>query len=178
MAKFWKTVSSTCRNQPQQQGAGWQRQTCSQSVCGRKSSRCVGCLLKRELTSHIPISLWMRAYQRCSPMTGLKWEEFLAMESMTRTTWGSDFHRDVWRKLHLPWTKSLDGTSDESPNLTEKNSGFLQRIQDQVRDANPSSDVNFLHYIIHQESLCKSVFSLDPVAEIWMKYQFCVNTRT
>lgn len=100
------------------------------------------------------------------------------MESMTKTTWGSDFYQGVWRKLNLPWTKSLNGTSDESPNLTEKNSGFLQNIQDQARDANPSSDVNFLHCIIHQESLCKSVFSLDPVAEIETKYQFCVNTRT
>lgn len=96
---------------------------------------------------------------------------FLAMESMTGTTWGSDFYQRVWRKLYLPWTKSLNGT-----NLTERNSGFLQRIQDQARDANPSSDVNFLHCIIHQESLCKSVFSL--VAEIGTKYQFCVNMRT
>ncbi len=99
-------------------------------------------------------------------------EEFLDMESMQGTTRGSDLYDRVsgcLERLNLPWTKLLNVTTDGSPNLTEKKVGLLGRTQDRVREDNPDSDLIFLHCIIHQESLCKSVLQLDHVAKTVVK---------
>ncbi|XP_034547514.1 general transcription factor II-I repeat domain-containing protein 2-like [Notolabrus celidotus] len=107
-------------------------------------------------------------------------EEFLAMESMRGTTRGSDLYDKVsgcLERLNLPWTKLLNVTTDGSPNLTGKNVGLLQRIQDRVREDSPNSDLIFLHYIIHQEALCKSVLELDHVAKTVVKLVNFIRAR-
>lgn len=65
--------------------------------------------------------------------------------------------------MKLPWSKLVNVTTDGSLNLTGKNVGLLRRIQDKVKNENPDQDVIFLHCIIHQESLCKSVLQLNHV---------------
>lgn len=107
-------------------------------------------------------------------------EEFLAMESMRGTTRGCDLYECVsgcLEKFNLPWTKLLNVTTDGSPNLTGKNIGLLRRIQDRVKDDSPNSDLIFLHCIIHQESLCKSVLQLDHVTKTMVKLVNLIQAR-
>ena len=107
-------------------------------------------------------------------------EEFLAMESMRGTTRGCDLYKCVsgcLEKFNLPWTKLLNVTTHESPNLTGKNIRLLRRIQDRMKDDNPNSDLIFLHYIIHQESLCKSVLQLDHVTKTVVKLVNLIRVR-
>ena len=96
-------------------------------------------------------------------------EELASMESMNDTTTGEDLLNAVnncIRKLEIQTSKLVGVTTDGSPNLTGKNVGLLKRIQDQVKEANPNQDIVFLHCIIHQEVLCKSVLILNNVVEI------------
>uniref|UniRef100_A0A8C6Y931 HAT C-terminal dimerisation domain-containing protein n=1 Tax=Naja naja TaxID=35670 RepID=A0A8C6Y931_NAJNA len=93
-------------------------------------------------------------------------EEFLAMEPLKGKTRGEDLYdrvSTVIEKMKLPWSKLANVTTDGTPNLTGKNLGLLKRIQDKVKDENPNQDVIFLHCIIHQESLCKSILQLNHV---------------
>ena len=102
------------------------------------------------------------------------------MESMRGTTRGCDLYECVsgcLEKSNLPWTKLLNVTTDGSPNLTGKNVGLLRRIQDRVKDDNPNSDLIFLHCIIHQESLCKSVLQLDHVTKTVVKLVNLIRAR-
>lgn len=99
-------------------------------------------------------------------------EEFLAMESIKGTTRGVDLYDSltgVIERLKLPWCKLVNVTTDGSPNLTGKNVGLLKRIQDKVKEENPELDIIFLHCIIHQEVLCKSVLQLDHVVKVVVK---------
>lgn len=93
-------------------------------------------------------------------------EESLAMEPLKGKTRGEDWYdrvSTVIEKMKLPWSKLANVTTDGSPNLTGKNVGLLKRIQDIVKEENPNQDIIFLHCIIHQESLCKSILQLNHV---------------
>lgn len=95
-------------------------------------------------------------------------EEFLAMESLKGKTRGEDLYNNVAAAMErhkLPWSKLANVTTDGSPNLTGKNVGLLKRIQDRVKEDNPEQEVIFLHCIIHQEALCKTVLQLDHVVK-------------
>ncbi|XP_068118251.1 general transcription factor II-I repeat domain-containing protein 2-like [Hyperolius riggenbachi] len=99
-------------------------------------------------------------------------EEFLAMELLKGTTRGEDLFDHVsagLEKMRLPWSKLVNVTTDGSPNLTGKKFVLLKRIQDRVKEDDPDKDVIFLHCIIHQESLCKSVLQLNHVANTVVK---------
>ena len=90
-------------------------------------------------------------------------EVFLTMESLKEKMCGQDIYdrvSAVRERMNLPWRKLANVTTDGSPNLTGKNVGLLKRIQDKVKEETPDQDVIFLHCIIHQESLCKSVLKL------------------
>ncbi|XP_060786507.1 general transcription factor II-I repeat domain-containing protein 2A-like [Neoarius graeffei] len=78
----------------------------------------------------------------------------------------------VIKRLKLPWSKLANVTTDGSPNLTGKNTGLLKRIQD-----NPEQEVIFLHCIIHQEALCKSVLQLDHVVKPVVKLVNFIRAR-
>ncbi|XP_077585569.1 general transcription factor II-I repeat domain-containing protein 2A-like [Stigmatopora nigra] len=79
--------------------------------------------------------------------------------------------------MKLPWNKLANVTTDGSPNLTGKNVGLLKRIQDKVKEQNPGQDLIFLHCIIHQESLCKSVLQLNHVVDPVVKLVNFIRAR-
>ena len=79
--------------------------------------------------------------------------------------------------MNLPWSKLANVTTDGSPNLTGKKVRLLKRIQDKVKEESPDQDVIFLHGIIHQESLCKSVLKLNHVANTVVKVVNFIRVR-
>ncbi|XP_077395467.1 general transcription factor II-I repeat domain-containing protein 2B-like [Festucalex cinctus] len=64
-----------------------------------------------------------------------------------------------------------------SPNLTGKNVGLLKRIQDRVKEENHEQEIIFLHCIIHQEALCKSVLQLDHAVKPVVKLVNFIRAR-
>ncbi|XP_059848386.1 general transcription factor II-I repeat domain-containing protein 2-like [Hypanus sabinus] len=107
-------------------------------------------------------------------------EEFLTMESLKGKTRGEDLYdrvSAVIENMKLPWSKLINVTTDGSPNLTGKNVGLLRRIQNKVKAENPDQDVIFLHCIIHQESLCKSVLQLNHVVNPVVKLVNFIRAR-
>ncbi|XP_071059504.1 general transcription factor II-I repeat domain-containing protein 2B-like [Pseudochaenichthys georgianus] len=76
-------------------------------------------------------------------------------------------------RLDIPWpemakeTARLAGvTTDGCPNLTGKNVGLLKRMQDKVSELNAEQKLVFIHCIIHQQALCKSVLKLSHVVDV------------
>lgn len=107
-------------------------------------------------------------------------EEFLTMESLKGQTRGEDLFERVSaaiENMKLPWSKLVNVTTDGSPNLTGKNVGLLRRIQNKVKDENSDQDVIFLHCILHQESLCKSVLQLNHVVNPVVKLVNFIRAR-
>ncbi|XP_067940656.1 general transcription factor II-I repeat domain-containing protein 2A-like [Watersipora subatra] len=102
------------------------------------------------------------------------------MESLKGKTRGEDLYDRVSAvidNMKLLWSKLINVTTDGSPNLTGKNVGLLRRIQNKVKDENPDQDVIFLHCIIHQESLCKSVLQLNHVVNLVVKLINFIRAR-
>lgn len=63
--------------------------------------------------------------------------------------------------LGLKWDRLTGVTMDVCPKLTGKNIGLLKRMQDtQIKN------LFFLHFIIHQHVLCKSVLNNNDVIDI------------
>ena len=83
----------------------------------------------------------------------------------------------VIERMNLPWSKLANVTTDGSPNLTGKNVGLLKRIRDKVKEESPDQDVIFLHCIIHQKSLCKSVLKLNYAANTVVKVVNFIRAR-
>ncbi|XP_026541950.1 general transcription factor II-I repeat domain-containing protein 2B-like [Notechis scutatus] len=83
----------------------------------------------------------------------------------------------VIQRHKLPWSTLTNVTTDGSPNLTGKNIGMLKKIQDRVKEDNPEQEVIFLHCIIHQEALCKSVLQLDHVVKPVVKLVNFIRAR-
>ncbi|XP_063820002.1 general transcription factor II-I repeat domain-containing protein 2A-like [Pseudophryne corroboree] len=74
----------------------------------------------------------------------------------------------------------LHDVSDEQygcPNLTGKNVGLLKRMQDKVTEMNPEQKLTFLHCIIHQEVLCKSVLKMNHVVDVVTKTVNFIRAR-
>ncbi|GAA6218713.1 toll-like receptor 7 [Lates japonicus] len=90
------------------------------------------------------------------------------MESLKGKTQGEELYDSVSgviKRHKLPWSTPANITTDGSPNLTGKNVGLLKRIQEGVKEDKPEQEVIFLHCIIHQEALCKSVLQLDHIVK-------------
>ena len=107
-------------------------------------------------------------------------EELLSMESLKGKTRGEDLYEQVSaviERMKLPWSKLASVTTDGSSNLTGKNVGLLKRIQDKVKEENPDQDIIFLHCIIHQQSLCKSVLQLNHVVDPVVKLVNFIRAR-
>lgn len=91
---------------------------------------------------------------------------------MKGTTAGSDLFTEVSAcldKLGLKWDKLAGVTTDGCPNLTGKNVVLLKRMQDKVTEMDPEQKLVFLHCIIHQEVLCKSVLKVNHVVDVAAK---------
>ena len=107
-------------------------------------------------------------------------EELAAMQSMKGTTTGSDLFTEVnacFDKLGLKWDKLASVTTDGCPNLTGKNLGLLKRMQDKVTEVNSEQKLVFLHCIIHQNVLCKSVLKLNHVIDVITKTVNFIRAR-
>ena len=96
-------------------------------------------------------------------------EELAAMRPMKGTTTGADLFTEVkacMTELGLDWNRLAGVTTDGCPNLTGKNVGLLKRMQDKVNELDPEQKLLFIHCIIHQQSLCKSVLKLSHVVDV------------
>ncbi|XP_026582021.1 general transcription factor II-I repeat domain-containing protein 2A-like, partial [Pseudonaja textilis] len=63
------------------------------------------------------------------------------------------------------------------PNLTGRNVGLLKRMQDKVTEINPEQKLTFLHCIIHQEVLCRSVLKMNYVVDVVTKTVNFIRAR-
>ncbi|GCC36599.1 hypothetical protein chiPu_0015094 [Chiloscyllium punctatum] len=102
------------------------------------------------------------------------------MQSMKGTTTGNDMFTEV--NLHLDtlglkWDKLVGVTTNGCPNLTGKNVGLLKRMQDNVTEIDPKQKLVFLHCIIHQEALCKSVLKINHVVDVVTKIVNFIRAR-
>jgi len=91
------------------------------------------------------------------------------MRSMKGTTTGSDLFTEVnacMDKLGLKWDRLAGVTMDGCPNLTGKNVGLLKRMQDKVTEIDAEQKLVFLHCILHQHVLCKSVLKINHVIDV------------
>lgn len=107
-------------------------------------------------------------------------EELASMQSMKGTTTGKDLMTEVntcLEKLQLKWDKLAGVTTDGCPNLTGKNVGLLKRMQDKVTEINPEQKLTFLHCIIHQEVLCKTVLKMNHVVDVVTKVVNFIRAR-
>lgn len=102
------------------------------------------------------------------------------MESLKGKRRGEDLYNQVSaviERMKIPWSRLANVTTDGSANLTGKNTGLLKRIQDKVKEENPDQGVIFLHCIIHQESLCKSILQLNHVVNPVVKLVNFIRAR-
>ncbi|XP_068506404.1 general transcription factor II-I repeat domain-containing protein 2-like [Syngnathus scovelli] len=91
------------------------------------------------------------------------------MRSMKGTTTRSDLFMEVnacMDTLGLKWDRLAGVTTDGCPNLTGKNVGLLKRMQDKVAEVDTDQELIFLHCIIHQHMLCKSVLKMNHVINV------------
>ncbi|XP_072447368.1 general transcription factor II-I repeat domain-containing protein 2A-like [Chiloscyllium punctatum] len=63
------------------------------------------------------------------------------------------------------------------PNLTGKNVGLLKRMQDKVTEIDPEQKLVFLHCIMHQEVLGKSVLKINHVVDVVTKIVNFIRAR-
>ncbi|XP_078139742.1 general transcription factor II-I repeat domain-containing protein 2B-like [Centroberyx gerrardi] len=107
-------------------------------------------------------------------------EELAAMRSMKGTTTGSDLFTEVnacMDTLGLKWDRLAGVTTDGCPNLTGKNVGLLKRMQDKVTEIDADQKLVFLHCIIHQHVLCKSVLKINHVIDVVTKIVNFIRSR-
>ncbi|XP_072416387.1 general transcription factor II-I repeat domain-containing protein 2A-like [Chiloscyllium punctatum] len=98
---------------------------------------------------------------------------------MKGTTTGSDLFTEVNVCLDtgLKWEKLAGVTTDGCPDITGKNVGLLKRMQDKVTEIAPEQKLVFLHCIIHQEVLCKSVLKINHVVDVVTKIVNFIRAR-
>nr|XP_039258495.1 general transcription factor II-I repeat domain-containing protein 2A-like [Styela clava] len=107
-------------------------------------------------------------------------EEIAAIRPMKETTTGADIFSEVdasMDKLGLKWEKLAGVTTDGCPNLTGKNVGLLKRMKDRVNEIDPKQQLVFLHCIIHQQVLCKSVLKISHVTDVVTKLVNFIRSR-
>ncbi|XP_060764588.1 general transcription factor II-I repeat domain-containing protein 2B-like [Neoarius graeffei] len=68
-------------------------------------------------------------------------------------------------------------TTDGCPNMTGENVGLLKRLQDKVNEINADQKVIFLHCILHQHVLCKSVLKINRVIDVVTKTVNFIRAR-
>lgn len=68
--------------------------------------------------------------------------------------------------LGLKWDRLTGVTKDGCPNFTGKKVGILKHMQDKVTEIDADQKLVFLHCIIHQHVLCKSVLKTNHVIDV------------
>ncbi|XP_033977991.1 general transcription factor II-I repeat domain-containing protein 2B-like [Trematomus bernacchii] len=79
--------------------------------------------------------------------------------------------------LGLKWDRLAGVTTDGCPNLTGKKFGLLKRMQDKVTEIDADQKLVFLHCIIHQHVLCKSVLKINHVIDVVTKIVNFIRAR-
>ena len=108
-------------------------------------------------------------------------EELAAMKSMKGTSTVNDLFREVSAcldMLGLKWEELVGAMTDGCQNLTGKNGGPLKRMQDKVTEINPGQRFTFLHCIIHQEVLCKTVLKMKHIVDTVTKTVNFITARS
>ncbi|XP_063735224.1 general transcription factor II-I repeat domain-containing protein 2-like [Eleginops maclovinus] len=93
---------------------------------------------------------------------------------------GSDLFTQVnacMDTLGLKWDKLAGVTTDGCPNLTGKNVGLLKRMQNKVTEIDADQKLVFLHCIMHQHVLWKSVLKMDHVIDVVTKIVTFIRAR-
>lgn len=80
--------------------------------------------------------------------------------------------------LGLKWDRLAGVTTDGCPNLTGKNVRLLKRMQDKVTEINTEQKLLFLHCIIHQHVLCRSVLRIIHVVDVVTKIVNFIRARS
>ncbi|XP_042337051.1 general transcription factor II-I repeat domain-containing protein 2B-like, partial [Plectropomus leopardus] len=102
------------------------------------------------------------------------------MRSLKGTTTGSDLFTEVnacMDTLGPKWDRLAGVTTDGCPHLTGKNVGLLKRMQDKMAETDPDQKLVFLHCIIHQHVLCKSVLKMNHVIDVVTKIVNFIRAR-
>ncbi|XP_061127419.1 general transcription factor II-I repeat domain-containing protein 2B-like [Syngnathus typhle] len=102
------------------------------------------------------------------------------MRPMKGRTTGSDLFMELnacMDTLGLRWDRLAGVTTDGCPNLTGKNVGLLKRMQDKVSEIDADQKLVFLHCIIHQHVLCKSVLKINHVIDVVTKIVNFIRAR-
>ena len=87
-------------------------------------------------------------------------EEQAAVKSMKGTITGSQLFNEVsacMDAFKLKWERLVEVTTDGCPNLTRKNVGLETDARDKVTELDTEHKLEFIHCIIQQHALCKSV---------------------
>ena len=87
-------------------------------------------------------------------------EEQAAVKSMKGTITGSQLFNEVsacMDTFELKWERLVGVTTDGCPNLTRKNVGLETDARDKVTELDTEHKLVFIHCIIQQHALCKSV---------------------
>ncbi|XP_044075180.1 general transcription factor II-I repeat domain-containing protein 2B-like [Siniperca chuatsi] len=83
----------------------------------------------------------------------------------------------VHRHPGLRWDRLAGVTTDGCPNHPGKNVGLLKRMQDKVTEIDADQKLVFLHCIIHQHVLCKSVLKSNHVIDVVSKIVNFIRAR-
>ncbi|GBO09701.1 General transcription factor II-I repeat domain-containing protein 2A [Araneus ventricosus] len=103
-------------------------------------------------------------------------EELACMRSLKGTIKGCDIFREFQEgllTLKVPIKNICNITTDGAPNMTGKKSGFLGLFNQNY----PGNNVVFLHYVIHQDAVCKSVLNTKPVLDAVVKLVNTIRSR-
>ena len=97
-------------------------------------------------------------------------EEMLSFQSMMGQTTGKDMLNEFLKCMNtrnLTFNKLECVSTDGCPNLAgQKEKGLIYRLRKIVETECPNRSPLFIHCIIHQEVLCKSVLKLEHVTTV------------
>lgn len=65
--------------------------------------------------------------------------------------------------LGLKWDRLVGVPTDGCPNVTGKTVGLFKHMQEKMTEIDPDHKLVFLHCILHQHVLCKSVLKINHV---------------
>ena len=107
-------------------------------------------------------------------------EELLSVEQLKGTTTGENLCECVIKCVQeagSQWSKLASITTDGTPALTGKNKGMISLLRKKIKEDCPQHDMWKFHYIIHQESLCKSTLKLCHVINTLVKVVNIIRSR-
>lgn len=97
-------------------------------------------------------------------------EEMLSFQSIMGRTTGEEMFNEFLECMeigNLSFEKLTSVSTDGCPSLAgKKEKGLIFRLQEKINTECPNQSILFIHCIIHQEQLCKSVLNLEHVTSV------------